>query len=71
MNAALERILEISWREWHMTDEEARKILKNCNEWITWDERNDIPDWSGGEVVLDGFFTAEELHAILHFLPKE
>lgn len=56
-----------------MTDDEARDILKSdrCDGWVSWDQKNDAPDWNGGSVTLDGYFSAEALTALLHFFPKD
>lgn len=56
-----------------MTDDEARSILKadDCDGWISWDNEKDSPNWAGEYVTLDGRFTPEQLHAILHFTMKD
>ena len=56
-----------------MTNDEARTILKACDEWVAWDTKTDSPQWdfwSGNSCSIDGKFTAQELRALLHFAPK-
>jgi hypothetical protein len=58
-----------------MIDEEALSILRDGGGgWVDWDDETGRPQWDandGGNITLDGNFTADELRAILHFAPKE
>ena len=50
-----------------MTDDEARLILNGNEAWIDWDEDRQQPLWSEATIGLNGYFTADQLLAILHF----
>lgn len=52
-----------------MTDEEARNTLVGGISWVGWHDSK--PDWRGGEIVLDGAFTKQDLLALLHFAPED
>jgi hypothetical protein len=55
-----------------MTDDEALAIIRGGSmSYIGWDNEHDRPEWIGGEVVLDGWFSADQLRAILHLAPKD
>lgn len=56
-----------------MTDDEARTILRDCDQYIDdGDEcETSVPDWTGGKCHIDGHFSVDELRALLHFAPKD
>jgi len=53
-----------------MTDDEARSILSDCEAWIDWDDEQHKPVWSE-TIGLNGYFTADQLRAVLHFAGRE
>lgn len=54
-----------------MTDDEARETLRKSSAWVEWDDETHKPHWAGCTVHLDGYFSIEDLQALLHFSPKE
>jgi hypothetical protein len=52
-----------------MTKDEALRILAHTSYMDRTVEGG--PGWRGGEICLDGYFTADELRAILSFAPSE
>jgi len=50
-----------------VTDEQARSILQDSEAWIDWDDVQGKPSWGELTIGLNGYFTADQLLAILHF----
>jgi hypothetical protein len=48
-----------------MDDQTARKILRQADGWIDWNDVQNAPDWRQGKIVLDGRFSADELCALI------
>lgn len=54
----------------HMDEQTARRTARHADGWMDWDNIRNCPSWVGGEIILDGRFSAEELRAILQFEGK-
>lgn len=53
-----------------MDEQTAQWTAKHADGWINWDNFRNCPAWSGGKIILDGRFSADELRAILQFERK-
>lgn len=43
----------------------ARAVLRLRTGWVRWDGVRDCPDWTSGKIELDGYFTIDELRALI------
>ncbi|WP_231752964.1 hypothetical protein [Burkholderia sp. TSV86] len=68
MSDATEQISKQAERP--MDEQTARTILRGSGGWIVWNGFRDCPDWSNGQIQLDGRFSMDELRAILAFARK-
>lgn len=53
------------------SDEQALEIMRRCEDYYVKKDDGVTPEASGGCIIMDGCFTADQLKAFLYFLEKE